>query len=166
MAGSNTTLYLNPSPLTSRQLLTNFSDTLTIMSQTDDGTGNLTNAVATVSNVSVTSSLPDGNVVITTANNNPVIGFSGQHVLGFNDYVNFRYVTNTSPFTLGDYGSAFGFSNVPPNQYLYNVHEDSVTSTVVTYTVLVDGATTLTTTRTVTRPHGVAAIFINNYLGL
>jgi hypothetical protein len=162
----STTLYLDPSPLPTVQLLSNVSDSVTIMSQTDDGTGNLTNTVANVTGVSVTSSLPDGNLIITSSSNNPVIGFSGQYVLGFNDYVNFRYVTNTNPLTLGDYDSRFGFGNVPPNQYLYEVNEDVATSKTITYTVLVNGNTTLTVNRTITRPHGIAAIFITNYLGL
>ena len=159
--------YLDPAILTSRELYSNFSDSVTIMisTTTDDGMGNVTtqNTSANVASVTVTSSLPDGNVIISSSNS--AVSFSGQYRNGFNDIAKYRYFLANN--YLSDTITVNGFSNVPANTYLYEVNQDPASSIIVTYTLNVNfsggGNTSLSIDRNVTRSYTVGYLFITSF---
>lgn len=159
--------YLDPDILTSRELYSNFSDSVTIMisTTTDDGMGNVTtqNTSANVASVTVTSSLPDGNVIISSSNN--TVSFSGQYRNGFNDIAKYRYFLANN--YLSDTITVNGFSNVPANTYLYEVDQDPASSIIVTYTLNINfsagGNTSLSIDRNVTRSYTVGYLFITSF---
>jgi len=85
----------------------------------------------TINTISVTSSIPDTHITITTLDD--TITISGMYYSGFNDVS--KYVSKGSSNILEAPTIVNSIDALPPNKDLYEFNQDGVASITVTYTI-------------------------------
>jgi len=110
-------------PTTLSSVVRNTSMTKTIVVTPEEG--------KTINTISVTSSIPDTHITITTLDD--TITISGMYYSGFSD--NAVYVSKGSSNLLETPTIATSLDALPPNKDLYEFNQDSIASITVTYTI-------------------------------